>query len=441
MTNTDILTPTKKTLDQAQICVVGLGYVGLPLAVAFAEKGLKVIGFDVNKAKVEKYRSGIDVTDELGDEVIAKSKVDFTYDPTKIKVADIVIVAVPTPINEHKTPDLYPLISASELVGKNLKPGAIVCFESTVYPGATEDDCVPVIEKHSGLKCGVDFKVGYSPERVSPGEKNRTLKDIVKVVSGMDQPTLECLAQLYGKVVDAGIYQASSIKVAEAAKVIENTQRDINIAFMNELSVIFDRLKIDTQEVLKAAGTKWNFLKFYPGLVGGHCIGVDPYYLAHKAAAHGYHPEILLAGRRLNDAMGPYVATQTVKHMIANGRPIKGGHVLVLGITFKENVADIRNSKIVDTIHELKSYGINVHICDPRAHSEEVHEEYGLNLTTLDKLPKLDAIILAVAHEEYQKLKAPKLKELCHENSVLVDLKALINPKEAQDLGFTYWRL
>lgn len=427
-------------LTQKTVAVVGLGYVGLPLAVAFAENDLNVIGFDLNKAKIEKYLAGIDVTEELGNQVIKDTQVRFTSDPVALKQADIVIVAVPTPVTRHNTPDLNPLISASQLVGSNLKPGAIVVFESTVYPGATEEDCVPVIEKYSGLKCGTDFKVGYSPERVSPGEKNRTLRDIVKVVSGMDQATLNTLADLYGSVVKAGIHKASSIKVAEAAKVIENAQRDINIAFVNELSIIFNRLGIDTHEVLKAAGTKWNFLKFFPGLVGGHCIGVDPYYLAHKSTEVGYHPEILLAGRRLNDSMGPYVAQQLIKLMIHQNKSVKDSKVLIMGITFKENVGDIRNSKIVDTISELKEFGVKVFVHDPKAQNEDVHEEYGLHLSKLNDLPQMDAVVMAVAHDEFKNTPLTDLRKLCADKAVLMDPKALYEQVEVEKLGLSYWR-
>jgi len=424
------------------IAVVGLGYVGLPLAAAFSDKGFKVFGFDVNSKKIRAYKEGQDLTGELGTERLKASKIEFTDDPKVLSLADTIIVAVPTPVTIHKTPYLEPLVSASRMIGKHMKKGAIVVYESTVYPGATEEECLPVLEQSSGMIGGVDFKIGYSPERISPGEKNRHLKDIVKIVSGMDEPTLTELAALYGKVVDAGIHKATSIKVAEAAKVIENAQRDVNIAFVNELSLIFNRLGISTREVLEAAGTKWNFLKFVPGLVGGHCIGVDPYYLAQKAESVGYHPEVLLAGRRINDRMAPHIATELIRLLIAEDKPVKAAKVLVMGLTFKENVGDIRNSKVVDVVFELKKFGVETFLVDPWARSEDVLEEYNLQLTSLAEVPKVDAVILAVSHDQYKKFNLDDLKNLTNKKSpILVDVKGQFKTEAAQAAGFKYWSL
>ena len=367
---------------QEKISLVGLGYVGMPIAVAFAKK-VKVVGYDLNKAKIELYKSGIDPTKEVGDEVIKNTTVEFTSDEKKLQEAKFHIVAVPTPVYDDHTPDLTPVEGASRILGRNLTKGSVVVFESTVYPGVTEDVCVPILEKESGLKCGVDFKIGYSPERINPGDKVHRLETITKIVSGMDDETLDVVAKVYELVVDAGVHRASCIKVAEAAKVIENSQRDINIAFMNELSIIFNKIGIDTKSVLEAAGTKWNFLKFYPGLVGGHCIGVDPYYLTYKAEMLGYHSQVILAGRRINDDMGKYVAENVVKNLIKVGKAVKGAKVAILGFTFKENCPDTRNSKIFDIVKELREYGIEPTIADPQADADEAKRLYGVEFVDL----------------------------------------------------------
>jgi len=423
------------------VSVIGLGYVGLPLAYALSKR-YSVVGLDINPSKIDKYKQGIDVTGEVGNEKLANCSIDFTSDPSKLKYADFHIIAVPTPVGKNNLPNLDPVISASKLVGKNLKKGSIVVYESTVYPGVTEELCAPVLEKESGLKCGIDFKIGYSPERINPGDKVHTVNKIVKVVSGMDQDSLEQIAEVYESVIEAGVYRASSIKVAEAAKVIENSQRDINIAFINELSIIFHKMGIDTLEVLKAASTKWNFLQFYPGLVGGHCIGVDPYYLTYRAQELGYHPEVILAGRRINDNMGKYVAENTIKMMIKADRPIKHSKVLIMGLTFKENIADIRNSKVVDIIHELQEYGVEVFIDDPKADCKEVNEEYGLELSCAKDVSNVDAIVFAVPHEEYLSLKIEDLKtKYSNTHPVLIDVKGIFDIVEADKLGFLYWRL
>ena len=390
---------------KAKLSLVGLGYVGMPIAVAFAKK-IGVIGFDLNAQKIELYKSGIDPTHEVGDEAISKTTVHFTADETKLREAKFHIVAVPTPVNEDHTPDLTPLEGASKILGRNLVKGSIVVFESTVYPGVTEDVCVPILERESGLKCGVDFKIGYSPERINPGDKVHRLETITKIVSGMDGETLDCVAKVYELVVAAGVHRAESIKVAEAAKVIENSQRDINIAFMNELSIIFNKMGIDTKSVLEAAGTKWNFLKFYPGLVGGHCIGVDPYYLTYKAEMMGYHSQIILSGRRINDDMGRYVAENCVKSLIAADKPVKGAKVAILGFTFKENCPDTRNTKVIDIVRELSEYGISPVITDPEADIAEAKHLYGIEFVGLDEISNMDAVILAVAHEGFRNFTA-----------------------------------
>ena len=404
---------------EEKLSLVGLGYVGMPIAVAFGRK-IKVIGYDLNAKKVEQYRAGFDPTREVGDDVIKQANVEFTSDETKLKEAKFHIVAVPTPVNDDHTPDLRPVEGASRTVGRNLTKGSIVVFESTVYPGVTEDICVPIMEKESGLKCGVDFKVGYSPERINPGDKVHRLETIVKIVSGMDEETLDQIAKVYELVVEAGVYRADSIKVAEAAKVIENSQRDINIAFMNELSIIFNKMGIDTKSVLEAAGTKWNFLKFFPGLVGGHCIGVDPYYLAQCAQTYGYNPEIILAGRRMNDGMGEYVAGQVVKLMLKKGIQVLDSKVLILGFTFKENCPDVRNTKVVDIVRALQGYNVCVTVYDPWANPEVARHEYGLEIK--NKLPeaRYDAIVLAVAHQEFAGLKTDRLTS---EKHVVFDVK------------------
>ena len=423
------------------VAVIGLGYVGLPLAVEFGKKH-KTIGFDLSEAKIAAYRKHVDPTGEVSTEDLkAARQLTVTSDPSALKEADYVIVAVPTPIDDAHQPDFRPLVGASESVGKNLKPGAIIVYESTVYPGATEEVCVPVIEKHSGKKWKKDFFVGYSPERINPGDKEHTLTKIVKVVSGDTPETLERVAELYESVVTAGVHRASSIKVAEAAKVIENTQRDLNIALMNELSLIFHKIGIDTLEVLQAAGTKWNFLPFRPGLVGGHCIGVDPYYLTHKADMLGYHPQVILAGRRINDGMGKYVAEQAVKQMIHGGFSVKGAHVNVLGLTFKENCPDLRNSRVIDIIRELVSYGVTVHVHDPLADADEARHEYGVELTPWDRLPKANAIVAAVAHDEFKTRPIDDYLAKLAAGGLLVDVKCQHDTAAFEARGISVWRL
>jgi UDP-N-acetyl-D-galactosamine dehydrogenase len=427
--------------DFKTIGVIGLGYVGLPLAIAFGKKS-RVIGFDMSKTKIASYRDGVDPTGEVDDaDMRAASQLEYTDDGARLAEADVIIVAVPTPVDEAHQPDFTPLVGASETAGKFMKRGTTVIFESTVYPGATEEVCVPVIEKHSGMKWKTDFNVGYSPERINPGDKEHTFTKILKVVSGDTPETLERVAALYGSVVTAGVHRASSIKVAEAAKVIENSQRDINIAFMNELAIIFDRIGIDTSEVLQAAGTKWNFLPFRPGLVGGHCIGVDPYYLTHKAETTGYHPEVILAGRRINDGMGKFIAEKTIKLMIASGSSIKGARVNVLGLTFKEDCPDLRNSRVIDIISELKTYGVEVFVHDPSADSGEAEHEYGIPLTPWESLPQADAVVLAVAHREYRKLKPSDLAGRLKAGGGVVDVKAVLAPDEIRSAGYGFWRL
>ena len=424
-----------------KISLVGLGYVGMPIAVAFAEKA-DVIGFDLNKEKIETYKSGIDPTKEVGDEAIKKTTVEFTSDEKKLKEAKFHIIAVPTPVNTDHTPDLRPVESASEIVGRNLTKGSVVVYESTVYPGVTEDVCVPILEKASGLKCGTDFKVGYSPERINPGDKVHRLETIVKIVSGMDEETLETVAKIYSLVALAGVHKAESIKVAEAAKVIENSQRDINIAFMNELSVIFHKLGIDTKSVLEAAGTKWNFLKFAPGLVGGHCIGVDPYYLTYKAEEIGYHSEVILSGRRINDSMGRYVTESLIKTMAKSGVRISKAKVAVLGLTFKENCPDTRNTRVTDIIEELREYGIEPIICDDVADKNSAKHEYGIELTPLENVKECDAVILAVAHDEFKKLSTKDFDALYkNEKKILFDVKGILDKKTFENAGYKYWRL
>lgn len=424
-----------------KLSLVGLGYVGMPIAVAFAKK-IKVIGFDLNKAKIELYKSGIDPTREVGDETVKNSSVEFTADETKLREAKFHIVAVPTPVNDDHTPDLTPVEGASEILGRNLTRGSVVVFESTVYPGVTEDVCVPILERESGLKCGEDFKIGYSPERINPGDKVHRLETIMKIVSGMDDITLDTVARVYELVVRAGVHRAESIKVAEAAKVIENSQRDINIAFMNELSIIFNKMGIDTQSVLKAAGTKWNFLKFYPGLVGGHCIGVDPYYLTYKAEMLGYHSQVILAGRRINDDMGKYVAQNAVKKLICADKSVKGARVAILGFTFKENCPDTRNTKVIDIVNELREYGIEPVICDPEADSAEAKRLYGIEFKDISSVKDADAVILAVAHDEFKKFTIDDIGAFFGEGrKVLLDIKGLLDRKEYENAGYIYWRL
>ena len=423
------------------IAVIGLGYVGLPLAVEFGKK-FRTIGFDLSAEKVAAYREFYDPTGEVSSEDLrAATQLTCHTDPAVLREADFVVIAVPTPVDDAHQPDFTPLVKSSETAGRHLKRGAIVVYESTVYPGATEEVCIPILERESGMKWKQDFFVGYSPERINPGDKERTVTKILKVVSGDTPETLAKVQEVYGAVITAGVYPASSIKVAEAAKVIENTQRDLNIALMNELAVIFHKIGIDTLEVLKAAGTKWNFLPFRPGLVGGHCIGVDPYYLTHKADMLGYHPQVILAGRRINDGMGKYVAEQTVKEMIAAGSSIKGASVIVLGLTFKENCPDLRNSKVIDVIRELQSYGCKVHVHDPVAASAEAEHEYGVQLEHWDDLPVADAIVAAVAHSEYLEMSLPALLGKLTPGGVFSDVKSSYDPAALLEAGVRLWRL
>jgi UDP-N-acetyl-D-glucosamine/UDP-N-acetyl-D-galactosamine dehydrogenase len=452
---------------EEKVSLIGLGYVGMPIAVSFAKK-VKVIGFDVNKEKVELYKNGIDPTKEVGNEVIQQTKVEFTSDEKRLREAKFHIVAVPTPVKQDRTPDLTPIESASKTLGRNLTKGSIVVYESTVFPGVTEDICVPILEKESGLKCGLDFKVGYSPERINPGDKEHRLESIIKVVSGMDQETLDIVAKVYELVVDVGVYKAESIKVAEAAKVIENSQRDINIAFMNELSIIFNKMGIDTKAVLEAAGTKWNFLKFTPGLVGGHCIGVDPYYLTYKAEQMGYYSQIILSGRKINDDMGKYVAESTVKNMIKANKQINGSKVAIFGVTFKENCPDVRNTKVVDIIKELEEYGVEVKVVDPLADRDDLWQEYRINPCETDEIKGMDAVIFAVPHDEFKTIRLEDIKKMFkssnhvnilseainevaataefhptvnNNNQILIDIKGILNRTDAENAGFLYWRL
>ncbi len=431
-------------IGKEKLAVVGMGYVGLPLAIAFSEKEFNVIGFDINQNKIEKYLNGEDPTNEVGDERIKNSKnIEFTSDETKLKEAKFIIVAVPTPVLENKMPDLRPLEGASTVIGRNLSKGTIVVYESTVYPGATEEVCLPILEKESGLKCGIDFKIGYSPERINPADKVNTLTKIMKITSGMDKESSDIIAGVYSQVITAGIHRASSIKVAEAAKVIENSQRDINIAFVNELSLIFDRIGIDTLEVLEAAGTKWNFLPYRPGLVGGHCIGVDPYYLANKASELGYHAQVILAGRRINDNMAKFVAEKTIKKLINGNIRVKGADILVMGLTFKENCPDLRNSKVNDIIKELREYGANVHVIDPMAPKEEALEEYGIILEDESCIKNMDAVVVAVGHKEYRDMKPADLRKYfnpVYAKPLLIDVKSIFDKAEAEK-EYDYWRL
>ena len=429
---------------EEKISIVGLGYVGMPIAVAFAKK-TDVIGFDISKEKIELYKNGLDPTKEVGDDAIKETSVEFTADESKLKEAKFHIVAVPTPVNADHTPDLKPVESASKTVGRNLTKGSIVVFESTVYPGVTEEICIPILEKESGMKCGEDFKVGYSPERINPGDKVHRLETIVKVVSGIDEESLDIIAKVYELVVDAGVHRAESIKVAEAAKVIENSQRDINIAFMNELSIIFNKMDIDTNAVLKAAGTKWNFLNFSPGLVGGHCIGVDPYYLTFKAEQMGYHSQIILSGRRINDGMGKYVVENLIKNLIKADVPVKDAKVAILGFTFKENCPDTRNTRVIDIVNELKEYGITPMIADPEADSEEAKHEYGIAFNSVNDIKNMDAVVVAVGHNQFMNFKQNDFnkmyKDANNENRVLLDIKGILDRKDYESVGYKYWRL
>lgn len=430
---------------EEKLSLVGLGYVGMPIAVAFAAKGIDVIGFDLNKAKIELYKSGVDPTKEVGDEVIKNTTVRFTYDAAELQQAKFHIVAVPTPVNTDHTPDLTPVIGASEIVGRNLTKGSIVVYESTVYPGVTEDVCVPILERESGMKCGTDFKVGYSPERINPGDKIHRLENIHKIVSGMDSESLEEIKKMYDLVIEVGTYPVSTIKTAEAVKVVENSQRDINIAFMNELAMVFDRMGIDTNEVVDGMNTKWNALGFRPGLVGGHCIGVDPYYFTYEAEKLGYHSQIILNGRIVNDSMGKFVADAAVRNMIAAGQAPKNSKVVILGLTFKENCPDTRNSKVDDIIKRLKEYEIKPIVVDPWASESDAMQEYGVALTKLEDIEEADCIIVAVAHNEFRALNLEKIKKLYREcaddEKVLLDVKGIYKVEELDKSGMKYWRL
>ncbi|MCI9583434.1 MAG: nucleotide sugar dehydrogenase [Clostridium sp.] len=428
---------------EEKISLVGLGYVGMPIAVAFSKQA-DVIGFDINEEKIACYLRGIDPTHEVGDEGVAGCSVEFTADEARLREAKFHIVAVPTPVREDHTPDLGPVEGASRILGRNLTKGSIVVYESTVYPGVTEEVCIPILEQESGLKCGVDFKIGYSPERINPGDKVHRLETIVKIVSGMDQETLEEIAGVYGLVVKAGVHRAESIRVAEAAKVIENSQRDINIAFMNELSIIFNRMGIDTKAVLEAAGTKWNFLNFCPGLVGGHCIGVDPYYLTYRAEQLGYHSQIILSGRRINDDMGKYVAESLIKSLIRADIPVKNAGVAILGFTFKENCPDTRNTKVIDIVKELREYGIEPVIADPEADTAEANRLYGISFVEMGEISNMDALILAVSHKVFEKLSPDTLNRFYkkrHTRRVLADIKGILDRERLEEAGYLYWRL
>ena len=433
----------KLKLGETKLAVVGLGYVGMPIAVSFARQ-IKVIGFDYNKEKVENYKQGIDPTKEVGDEAVKNTTVEFTASPESLRGAGFIIVAVPTPLNSDHTPDLAPVIGACQFIGRNLAKGTIVVFESTVYPGVTEEVCVPLIEKESGLKCGAEWKIGYSPERINPGDKVHRLENIKKIVSGMDADTLEMIAKVYELVVDAGVHRAESIKVAEAAKVIENSQRDINIAFMNELAMIFHKMGIDTKAVLEAARTKWNFLDFRPGLVGGHCIGIDPYYLTYRAEQFGYHSQIILAGRRINDDMGKYIAESLVKLLIRSDVSVKGAKVAILGFTFKENCPDTRNTRVVDIYNELKDYGIISTIVDPQADGKEMEQLYGIKPQSVDLVMDMDAVIIAVKHKEFEGYTPNDFvkfyKKTC-KTKVLMDIKGIYDERDYMGSEWNYWRL
>lgn len=435
----------KLVSKEESLSLVGLGYVGMPIAHAFAKKGLNVIGFDLNKEKIELYKSGIDPTNEVGNDEIKKTKIHFTADETELGKAKFIIVAVPTPVNTDHTPDLTPVIGASEIVGRNLVPGAIVVYESTVYPGCTEDVCVPILEKQSGLKCGVDFKVGYSPERINPGDKIHRLENIHKIVSGIDADSLKEIKAVYDLVIEVGTHPVSNLRTAEAVKVVENSQRDINIAFMNELAMVFDRMNIDTNEVVDGMNTKWNALGFRPGLVGGHCIGVDPYYFTHEAEKLGYHSQIILNGRIVNDSMGAYVADAAVKKMIEAGQAPKKSKVVILGLTFKENCPDTRNSKVDDIIKQLNKYGITPVVVDPWASERDAMHEYGVTLTKLEDVSNADCVIVAVAHNEFRALSLEKIKTFFKavpdDEKVLIDVKGLYKVDDLKASGIKWWRL
>lgn len=426
---------------EAVVAVVGLGYVGLPLAVAFGKRG-RTLGFDLSATKIANYRSGVDPSGEIAAaDLAAAVQLEFTTDPACLDAADFIIVAVPTPVDSAHQPDFAPLAGATTMIGRHMKPGATVVFESTVYPGATEEICIPILERQSGLRWRHDFHVGFSPERINPGDREHTLATVPKVVSGDDDATLARIAALYESVVEAGVHRASAIKVAEAAKVIENTQRDLNIALMNELAIIFDKIGIDTSDVLRAAGTKWNFMPFRPGLVGGHCIGVDPYYLTHKAEMIGYHPQVILAGRRINDGMAKFVAEKTVKSMISSGFHVKGSTVNVVGLTFKENCSDLRNSKAADIVHELASYGCDVHVHDPLADPGQARHEYGIELENWDSLPRGDAMVVAVGHREVMEHSSDEFCAKLNDGGCFIDVKAQFDPNTFSRAGYNVWRL
>ncbi len=429
------------TEGKDKIAVIGLGYVGLPLTVHLSEH-FNVVGYDLKQERIDDLKAGKDITLEVSEEELSNTDIVFTSNPSELARCRLIIVAVPTPIDEHRIPDLQPLRSASAIAGKHLQKGSCVVFESTVYPGVTEEVCLPILELESGLKIGKDFTLGYSPERINPGDKIHTLDKVVKIVAGSDDQTRRLLARVYGLVVDAGIHEVTSIKVAEAAKVIENTQRDLNIALMNELAMIFERIGIDTKEVLKAAGTKWNFLSFEPGLVGGHCIGVDPYYLTFKSESLGYHPEMILAGRRINDNMGKYIAERTVKVLIRSGKQVRDSRIGILGITFKENVPDLRNTKVVDIVKELMDYGIEISVHDPLADLEEAKQYYGIDLKPLEDLSGVDAVIIAVKHNAYLQMGLSEISRLCtNHKAVVIDIKGAFSPEEAEKSDILYWRL
>jgi UDP-N-acetyl-D-galactosamine dehydrogenase len=434
----------KGNLNNIKIAITGMGYVGLPLAVAFAENGIDIIGFDINQEKINKYKNGEDPTNEIGRDRLTKiSNIKYTADENDLKAADFHIVAVPTPVGKNNVPDLDPVTGASRTVGRNLKEGSIVVYESTVYPGVTEEVCVPILEKESDLVCGEDFKVGYSPERVNPGDKVNTVETIIKVVSGMDEESLEVIAEVYESIIKAGVHRAPSIKVAEASKIIENSQRDVNIAFMNELSMIFDKMDIDTQSVLEAAGTKWNFLNFYPGLVGGHCIGVDPYYLTYRSEELGYISQLILNGRRINDQMSNFVAEKIVKKMIESNVKVNGSKVLVMGLTFKENVPDLRNSKVADLINRLEEYHVNVKVADPIADPEEAMREHGIELQDIKGINDVDAVVVAVNHDQYNEMELEEFKKFYKKDidkPVFIDIKSIFDKNEAEKM-YNYWRM
>ena len=429
---------------QEKIAVIGLGYVGMPIAVAFA-KQVNVIGFDISKEKIDLYKSGIDPTNEVGDIAIQQTKVEFTTDESKLKEAKFQIVTVPTPIKLDKTPNLEPVETASRIIGRNLTKGTIVVYESTVYPGVTEDICIPILEKESGLKCGIDFKVGYSPERINPGDKVNTVDKITKIVAGIDDESLEEISKIYEIIISAGVFKATSIKVAEAAKVVENSQRDINIAFMNELAMVFDKMNIDTKEVIDAMNTKWNALKFYPGLVGGHCIGVDPYYFLYEAEKLGYHSQIILTGRKINDGMGQFVVNAIIKNLVLANKVVKQAKVLIMGLTFKENTPDTRNSKVIEIVKGLREYGIEPLVVDPIADKQEAKQEYDLELMDLAEVNDVDCVVIAVPHHEFKSMSLAKIdslfKKLENNEKVIIDVKSILDKREVETQGYQYWRL